>query len=155
MLAGEMWQLSRGRTLRCHGKVKREAGAHARRAVHGDAATTLAHDRIDGGKAESRPHVWSLRRVKWLERTRTSGRVHSRACIAHDERDIPAGRNADDGRVIQREVSPLGLEREDTAVRHGIARVDGEIYQHLLDLAGVGDDGEWTFTAMDVDTHAW
>ena len=34
-----------------------------------------------------------------------------------------------------------GLQGEEAAARHGVAGVDREVHDHLLQLAGIGEDG--------------
>ena len=73
-----------------------------------------------------------------------------RACVAlsipvpvsrHGEHHVGAGRDVVVGAgVLVVELDVRGLDGQLAALRHGVARVDGEVHDDLLDLARVGLD---------------
>ncbi len=80
-----------------------------------------------------------LRREEGLEDPREGRGVHSAAVVAHGEHDVrpraPGGVRRD-VRLVELHVARLDPERP--ALRHRVARVHGEVHEHLLDLTGVG-----------------
>ena len=79
--------------------------------------------------------------------------VHADAGVADAEQDVRARRDvAVRWRVALVELDVGGLDREPAAARHRVARVGGEVEDHLLDLRAVGLDRErrqsasWTLT---------
>ena len=65
-------------------------------------------------------------------------RVHPAACVAHYQHHVGAGLDADvQAGIALVQVYVRRLDGEPAALGHGVARVDGEVDEHLFDLPGV------------------
>ena len=66
---------------------------------------------------------------------------HARAGVAHSQANVRADLCARaPRRVVLVDPEVLGLDLQPAARRHGVARVDRQVDEHLLDLSGVGHD---------------
>ncbi len=83
-----------------------------------------------------------LRREERLEDAGPGRRVHARSPVSrHREHDVAARRDVEVlARVGLVEPASVGLDRQPSALRHGVARVDGEVHDDLLELGRVGAD---------------
>ena len=98
-----------------------------------DRAARLVDDAVHHRESESGALPDFLRREERLEDALLHLVRHSDARVAHDERRR--------SRAVPRSAEPSTLCRGDgerSAGRHRVARVDGEIEQHLLELSAVG-----------------
>ena len=92
-----------------------------------DVAAGVGDDAVDGGEAEAGALARLLRREERLEGAR------------RDLAAMPAP-VVGDGDPRRRPVAPGHGDRQRPAVGHRVARVDGEVDEHLLELGAVGED---------------
>ena len=123
----------------CHPRqVNLERCSLAGLAVDPDVASALLDDAVDRGKAESRA-LRSFGAEKRFEDAALGLGIHSHAGVADGQHHVLAGfrRGVKTGiTLVQRDIG--GLNRELAAARHGVARIDRQIHDDLLDLAGIG-----------------
>ena len=103
----------------------------------------LLHDAMDGREAEPGAFADFLGREERLEDVRQPFRRNAAAGVAH-RAGRPPGRVAprDARRACSSEISTsCVVEGQHAAARHGVAGIDGEIGDDLLDHRGVGFDG--------------
>ena len=105
------------------------------------APPALGHDPVDDRQPQARPLALGLGRVERLEGARGDLAVHADPGVLDREPDEVArlDRGVEAG-LAAVELDVLGRHRERPAVRHGVARVEREVDQRLLDLAAVGLD---------------
>ncbi len=143
------WSASRGqRRLRGQGfsggaearQIDLERGAFAGFAVQPDVAFALLDDAVHRGQSEPGA-LQSLGGVEGLEDVGLGIGVHAHAGVADGEHDVVAGlhRGMEAG-VVGVEGDVGGLDGQLPAVRHGIAGVDRQVHDDLLDLSGIGLD---------------
>ncbi len=101
-----------------------------------DASPGLRHDPVDDRESEACALASLLGREERLEDARERALVHARPRVAHDERDPAAGLERRPG-SIRRDDLREALDRELAARGHGVARVDDEVEEHLLELGAV------------------
>ena len=116
-----------------------EAASLSRFAVHADRAAALFDDTVDGGQSEPGSVAAGFGGEERLEEMLDGFFVHAGAGIGHGQLHIGAGL-ATRRRVLSVEAGVGGAEEEPAAVRHGITRVDRQVEQHLVHLAGIGHD---------------
>ena len=124
------------------GQVDPEAGAASRSAVRPDVPVRLLHDAVHRREPEpaSLPH--RLGGEERLEDPLQSLGIHSRAGVGHGDADVVAGPDLDAGvRHSELAVEPFpgGGDGQPTTRCHGIAGVEREVEQDLLQLALVGE----------------
>ena len=105
------------------------------------AAAGAGDDPVDGGEAEAGAFAFALGGEERLEGPLDRLLVHADAGVAHFQADVAArlGVGVHVG-VLLVEVGLVDLDHQAPAVRHRVASVDGQVDQHLLDLAGIGLD---------------
>ena len=118
-------------------QANRERRALARGGADVDRAAALRDDAVDGREPEARARADGLRREERLEDAARVSLVHADARVGDLEHDVTA--------VVARR------DRQRAAAGHRVARVDGEVQQHLADLARVGLDGSQFRLEVEVD----
>ena len=118
-----------------------ERRAFPRLADHVDVPLVLLDDAVDDGQAQAGALAEFLGGEERLEDARLHFAAHAAASVGHGQQHVAAG--LDVGRQVvgvrvQDDVA--GLDGELAAARHGVAGVDRQIDEHLVDLAGVGLD---------------
>ena len=100
---------------------------------------TLADDAIDGGESQAGPFADLLGGEKRLKNAGARGFVHSAAGVLdRQERIIHGARLKIDATRIHIQQGIAGSDGQLPPLRHGVARIDGQVQEHLLDLAGIG-----------------
>ena len=95
----------------------------------------LAHDAVHGGEPEPGAFALLFGREEGLEHARARRGVHTGAGIADGEEDIRARLGIDVLLGVRAvDLHLVRFDGEDAAVRHGIAGVDGEVQEHLVNL---------------------
>src|SRR6185503_10385986 len=93
-----------------------------------------------------------LRREERLERAAARVGIHADARVVHGKRDVVATRNR---RFADREwaIELCNARRyaQRAAAGHRIARIDGQVDEHLLELAFVRDDRAGLSLELDLD----
>src|SRR5450432_2522155 len=115
-----------------------EARATPRLGAYLNEPAALANDAVHRGQAEARAATDRLGRKKWLEDAPQHVRIHSAAGVAHGELRKITGlrlRVHALGVLVERDAAQLDLEP--TTLGHGVAGIDGEVHQHLFDLASI------------------
>ena len=109
----------------------------------------LRDDSVHGGEAETRAFALLLRRVERLEDVGPHLAGHAVSRVAHREDDVRTRERhlAAPGRLVGGGVVRPDGERP--AVRHRVARVGGEVEQHLFDLAAVRFHGFDVFAELE------
>jgi hypothetical protein len=121
-------------------------------AVHVDLPAGLLDEPVDHAQPEAGALAHALGREEWIEDLVADGRRNAAAGIAHCDHDIVAGRSLGmrvSVRFIERDVA--GLERELSALGHGIARVDREVEQRRGELGGIDKRGPGMFVERHLD----
>ena len=98
-------------------------------------AAHALHDRVDGRQTEASAVADLFGREERLEDMRFGGVVHAAARIAEAQLDEVSSGRCRSPHLIVRDVRRFN--REDAAARHRVARIDGQVHQHLLQLRGV------------------
>ena len=132
-------RLPRVERLVAAGQVDLERRSVPRLAVDPDRASALLDDAVRGREAQPGSLAAFLGGEERLEEPGLEGRVHADAGVRDREHDVGPGMDrgvAAGELLVERHVA--GLEREAPSARHGVARVDDEVDDRLLDLAGVG-----------------
>src|SRR5262249_47316854 len=102
---------------------------------------TLFHDTVDCGQAESGSLVLFLCGEKWVEHAGLCDRIHSVARVCYRQQDVGAGLDVRKQACgIRIDVDIAGFDEQLSTRRHGIARVDDQVQEHLFHLSGVGFD---------------
>src|SRR5215470_14419159 len=130
--------------------AKGRAPAHLRFGI--DKTAGLLDDAVDGGKSETCAFTDVLRRKERLKD------------LVHDVMwDADANIGDLNLHVVRRRHSLVveasaflranigGSDRQSSAVRHCITRIDGEVHDHLLELRDVGPDRPKIATMHDVE----
>src|SRR5580704_1736581 len=124
---------------RCHaGQVDFESGSAAQLAEDPDVAATLLDDSVDPGKPEPGAFC-AFGGEEGFEDVGLSFYVHAHAGVADSQHHVFArlkGRVNAGVFVVEGDVG--GLDCEFSAGGHGVAGIDGEVHDDLLDLAGIG-----------------
>src|SRR3954469_5560853 len=132
------WRASRRRGLErpaYRRQIDAERRAFTNGAVNPDESVALLDDAIHGGEPETRALAWRLRREERIEDARLNFRGHADTGVADEDVDVAAGlhwRSANGKRF--RHVDHVGREAKLTAREHGVACVDGQVYQRVLEL---------------------
>src|SRR6187549_2932666 len=96
------------------------------------------HDAPRDRKPEPGTFALGLRREEWFEHALDDFRRDAAASITHAEEYVAPGLGPWVGAaVLSVDDDLLRLDGEAPAVRHGIARVQRKIHQHLLELTRV------------------
>ena len=118
-------------------EVGRERRARAEHRGEFHRAAGLGHDPVGGGQPETGAVPARPGGEERFERPPERVGIHPDACVGHPDRHVAAGGERQ-GALGQRDVG--GLDRQPSAVGHGVATVDRHVHQHLVELAGVGLD---------------
>src|SRR5438034_6444302 len=110
------------------GKLQVEASAAARPAIDLDGATMLLNDTVSDRQAEARPFVRSLGGEKWIVNAMDMLRIDAVSAVHHIDPNTAV--------VLNR-----GVDLQHPARRHGVAGVDEQVQENLLQLAGIAGDG--------------
>jgi hypothetical protein len=98
-------------------------------------ASTLFHDVGDDGKPEAGSFSLALRSEEWLEDLRLGGGVHAAAIVTDCDHNVLLVSRSAVRRLLARvKFRVLSFDEDVTAVWHGIAGVDDQIHDDLLDL---------------------
>ena len=100
----------------------------------------LGDDAVDRREPEAGAVAGLLGGEERLEDVLETVRRDPRAGVRDGQAHVALGRDQVLARVVLVEVQRAGLERDRAAGRHRVARVDGEVDDHLLDLRAVGED---------------
>ena len=133
-------------------QVDLEAGASPGLGVDPDVAAGLADDPVDGGESEAGASAGGLGREEWFEEPEAGGAVHPDAGVGDGEHDVRARGHLEvlDGvGLIELDVGRLDGDR--AAEGHGVAGVDDEVHDDLVDLASVGADEAGCVVKLDVE----
>src|SRR5271157_5334797 len=131
----------RQRFLRCGGvfaaidsrKIGAESGAALRLAVHKNKSATLLHDAIHGRKSKPRT-LGALGSKERLENARLRFAVHPNARVADGEHDVVAwSKRSMRAREVFVERDVGRLDGQFAALWHGIAPVEGQVHDDLVD----------------------
>ena len=120
-------------------KINLERRSVARLAIDPDVSAALFDDSVDRRQAEARALPFFLGGEERLEDVGLRLFVHAAAVVGDRQHDVLAGRQRNrrmGSRGVEFDVA--GFDREAPALRHGVARIDRKIHDHLLDLAAVG-----------------
>src|SRR5579885_884681 len=104
-------------------------------------AAGLLHKPVDHGQAEPGALAGRLGGEERLEDPPLDLLTHAHAGVAHRELDIFPGRRV--GMILDIVLAQDNVVRFDgqrAAARHGVARVDGQIQQHVLQQVAIGPD---------------
>ena len=99
------------------------------------------HDAPDCGQPQSGALPGLLRCEKGLEDPKPGRLIHARSRIGDRQHHISSRTNAREGEDIC--FGELGNRRQNgerASCWHGIARIDNQVHNHLLELAGIGLD---------------
>src|SRR5439155_9086527 len=119
-------------------QVDREGRPAADLALDRDPATALLDDPPRAREAEAGACTGVLRREERLEDMRPRLGVHADARVADGEDDVQAGlERARAGLDRRGELDAPRLDDELSTLWHRVARVQGEVHDHLLELAAV------------------
>ncbi len=94
----------------------------------------LPHEAIDHRQAEAGALADRLGGEKWIEGARDHVGRHAGAVVGDAERQILAGRQVAVLGCAFVEPFVGGLDRDTAAFRHGVARIDAQIEQCVLEL---------------------
>ena len=105
-------------------------------------ALGLGHDPVDRGQPEPGSGALALGGVEGLEGVVHHFGRHPGAGVADPQSHVPAGPDPrSPGHRVGVHDDVGGVDAQGAPVGHGVAGVDGQVDQYLLDLAGVGEDG--------------
>ena len=121
------------------GEQEAEGGAAAGLAGHLDVAVALGDDAVHRREAEAGALARLLGGEERLEGARPRRLVHAAAGVGDLEHEVVAGGGGDeDAAVVLVQLDVGGPDGERAALGHGVAGVDGEVEQHLPELARIG-----------------
>jgi hypothetical protein len=118
-------------------EVHRERGTRAGRALDVDLAAGLLDDPVHRREAEPRAAGILLRGVEGLERVSEDLLRHADARVPDGDRREPARRYHQGVSRRRIEVDRARFEGDRPAARHGVAGVQHEIEDHLIELAAI------------------
>src|SRR5665213_2109606 len=109
---------------------------------HRDVAVALLDDAVDARQAEPGALADTLGRVEGLEDAFLDLGRHAVSRVGDRQRKVAAGLDLGrGGEPIRADCALVGLDRQDAAAVHRVARVQREIEQDLLNLRGVRKEG--------------
>ena len=121
-------------------QVDLERGPMPGTAFDANRSAALLNNAVDRCQTESRASALLFRREEGFENPRHDVGWHAAARIADLEPDVAAGRQPERCAVAVIEVHVGQREVEPPATGHRVTGIDGQVDQHLLDLARVGLD---------------
>src|SRR5581483_3305607 len=111
-----------------------------RLAGHFDVAAALLDDAVDGGQPQPGPRPRRLGGEEGLEDVRQGVGVHAAARVADGEQYGGGCRAGRSSSPVRADRGVRRLQGQGATLRHRVPRVDGQVEDHLLKLAGVGLD---------------
>ncbi len=138
----EFLRLLRGLLLLRLGQVDLEGRAPADPGIDIDMAAELLDDAMHRREPQPRALARGLGGVERLEDARLCLGVHAAAGVLDDQSHMRPG--LESRACLSESVAELdigGLDRQLPALQHGIAGIDREVHQDLLQLADVGEHG--------------
>jgi hypothetical protein len=121
-------------------QVDLHGGAGARRGDGRDDTAVLPHEPVDNRRAQAGSRL-TLGGEKRIEHAGGGLFVHTHALIAHLDEDVAVVARAQWGGVGE-DVGTPRAHGDAAAVRHGVAGVDGEVEEDLLELTSIADDAQ-------------
>ena len=98
----------------------------------------LGDDAVDHGQAQAGALAESLGGEEGLEDVVHRLRVHAHAGVGDREHDVATGRDLRVGfAVLFVQFHVTGLQSQSTPGRHGIASIQGQVHEHLLELVPI------------------
>src|SRR5262249_55524653 len=120
------------------GQVDPEGCPFAQLTLDCDFAAALLHNSVCSRESEPGALALLFCGEERLKNLRSGSCVHPETSVAHGQHHVVARRQREIGSLLTGwHVDVYCLDRESTAVGHRISRVHRQIYDHLLDLAGV------------------
>ncbi len=101
-------------------------------------AAALLHDSVRAREPEAGPLADALGREERVEDPVADLARHPAALILDREDDVPSGLELEAARIVGTDFGVARPDRQRAAVGHRVARVQREVEEHLLHLAGVG-----------------
>jgi len=124
------------------GEVDAEGGAFSGGGVKGDEAAVGIDDAADGGEAEAGAFAGVLGgEERFPDPGKDVGRNAGAGVFDLKEEEVAGATTGNFVCGFGREDGVFAAQRESAAVGHGVAGVDGEVEEDLVDLGGVGLDG--------------
>jgi hypothetical protein len=122
--------------------VARQVDAHRRALAHlgvdAHLPARLLGEAVDHGQPQARAHADGLGREEGVEGARHHLRGHAHAVVAHGERHVLPHRQVAPARGARVDPAVGGFNHQLAALGHGVARVDAQVEQRVLQLPGVG-----------------
>src|SRR5262249_5128098 len=104
-----------------------------------DVAFALLDHAVNSGESEPSSLPFFLGGEEGLEDVLLQLSVHATAVVDHANQNVVAGNDVAEALFIGiGELRVFGFDAQQPALRHSVARIHGEIQQHLLDLAAIG-----------------
>ena len=123
------------------GEIELENGAFSEFAVAPDKSLALLDDSVDHGEPEAGSLAGRLGGEEGLEQPGFGFFAHAHARVGDGQQNVSAGRHQRmSGDVLGGEINVGRLQRELTSVGHGVAGIDDEIHDDLLNLRVVDLD---------------
>src|ERR1700686_3515793 len=117
-------------------------------------AATRADNVVHHRKAEPCSFIFALGGEERFEDSALRIAVHADASIGHPQHHIISARQRGGPASARRFRSDVrGFQRQLSALRHGVAGVDHEIHDDLLDLSGIGTDTTSIRFELDHELH--
>ena len=101
-----------------------------------DVTAALLDDPVGAREPQAGALADALRREERLEDPVGHSRCHPATRVLDGEDDVRAGREI--AEIVGEDLGVASPDRQRAAVGHRVARVQGEVEQHLLHLAGIG-----------------
>ena len=110
----------------------------ARLGINPHLTARLARETIDHRQAQTRSLAHRLGREEGLERALHDLRRHARSGVGDAQRDVLAGLQVQRDAAAGVDPAVGGLDRQPTAIGHGVAGVDAEVEQRVFQLVRIG-----------------
>ena len=124
-------------------------------AVHEHASADPADNPVHGGKSESGALPQPFRRKEWLEHASEHVRRHAVAVVPEPDLDvITHGHAASRAPATGAHVLADRADRDEAALRHRVACVDGEVDEHLRELAAIHEHVRQVGGHARLESHA-
>ena len=124
-------------------QIKLDGRALSHLAVDAEMTTALLGEAVDHGKSQAGSLSDRLGGEEWIDRFGHHVRRHPGSRVRNADDDVVAWFNI----VLERRCNAASrssirrFDRQPTAIRHGVARIDGEIQKGALELVGIGEGG--------------